>query len=123
MYTYSVLLKGKSDQAPANEFLLLGNEHRTCNTLFTSTHTHTHSLTSGCCVYKMTLRVCGCVPVSSASTEQSLLTRPWFVLGTASWVTTPPEREKENTMKTGSQFLDDRKKSQGKMAYVVLQPQ
>lgn len=73
----------------------------------------------------MTLRVCGCVPVSSASTEQSLLTRPWFVLGTASWVTTPPEREreKENTMKTGSQFLDDRKKSQGKMAYVVLQPQ
>lgn len=43
MYTSSVLLKGKSDQAPANEFLLLGNEHHTCNTLFTSTHTHMHT--------------------------------------------------------------------------------
>lgn len=65
------------------------------HTFHQHTHAHTRSLTSGCCVYKMTLRVCGCVPVSSASTEQSLLTRPWFVLGTASWVTTPPERESE----------------------------
>lgn len=86
-------------------------------------HAHTRSLTSGCCVYRMTLRVCGCVPVSSASTEQSLLTRPWFVLGTASWVTTPPEREREHNENRKPILRWQKKKSQGKMAYVVLQPQ
>lgn len=81
----------------------------------TDTRTDTH-LTSGYCVCVQTRHAC--VSFSSASTERSLslsLSRPDLGL----FLARPPglrhlQRDTENTMKTGSQFLDDRKKESGR---------
>lgn len=100
--TSTLLLIGTSDQT--NNFLWIGNKFCTCRTHILHTQFNIWTL----CVQN----VCVCF---QSSTEQSLSTRPWFVLGTASWVATPPEREKENTMKTGSRFLDDIKKKKKNM--------
>lgn len=95
--------------------------HQTSNRrTLTQTLTHTH-LTSGYCVCKKKrrARVRLCVSVSSASTERSLPTRPRFVLGKASWVTTPPEREREhNENRKPILRWQKKKKSQGEMACV-----
>ena len=99
-HTHTVLLEGTSDQAQANDFLWLGTKQCTCHTHHTSNrHTHAHiSHLEIVCVQNRRACLCVyvCVSVSSVSTERSLQTRPWFVLGTASWVTTPPEREREH---------------------------
>lgn len=91
----------------------------------THTRTHTH-LTSGYCVCVQTMRACvSFFPVQAHSD----LSRPDLGL----FLARPPglrhlQRDTENTMKTGSQFLDDQKKKKkkrvgGEMACLVLQPQ
>lgn len=64
---------------------------------------------------------CVCESFSSASTGRSLPTRPWFVLGTSSWVTTPPQREKEhNENRKPILRWQGGKKSLGEMACAVF---
>lgn len=85
-------------------------------------HIHTH-LTSGYCVCKMNVHVCRHVSVSNASTQRSLPTRPWRVLGTSSRVATPPERERAHNENRKLILRWQEKKLLGEMACVVLQPQ
>lgn len=107
------------DQAQANYFLWLGNKQCTCHTHHTSnkcTHTHTH-LDSVCVQGEacMCFFQCKHRAISPDRLELGVfLARPAGLRHL---------QIVENTMKTGSQFLDGRKKTKGEMACGVLQPQ
>lgn len=82
------------------------------------TSARTHTLIWIVCVCRVK-RACVFFPVQAQS-DLSQPTGAWFVLGTACWVTTPPDRWEHNENR--KPILRWQKK-QGEIACVVLQPQ